>query len=206
MHTEKKKQVLIVESREAFRKGLCSIFAEEPGGVEITEATTGEEFANQIESRCFDLIVIHQSFLTEDSRLPEGNVVILTTEPDVETLSFARHSQARAYLQEGVPGFLLRQLLYFPPGTFLNDSAVSALIAEHQAHHILFSVEKKGLTAREQEIFRLLLQGGSNRVIACRLGMSENTLKTYVKEIYKKMRLNRRQIRMLALMEPEEQG
>jgi DNA-binding NarL/FixJ family response regulator len=206
MPTEKKKQVLIVESRETFRKGLCAIFAEEPGGVEIVIATTSAECANLIEHRHFDLIVVHQSLLTENTRLPQGNVVILTTVPDVRMLAFAYRSQARAYLQEGTPGFLLRQLLYFPPGTFLNDSAVSALIAEHQAHHILFSVEKKGLTPREQEVFQLLLQGESNRAIARRLGMSENTLKTYVKEIYKRLRMNRRQIRMLALMEPEEQG
>jgi len=202
MHTEKKKQVLIVESREAFRKGLCAIFAKEPGGAEVVAATTGEEFANLIERRRFDLIVIHQSFLTENSRLPQGNVVILAT--DLGMLSLARRCRARAYLQENAPGFLLRQLLHFPPGTFLNDSAVSTLISEHLAHHILFAVENEVLTSREQEVFQLLLQGLSNQSIAHRLDLSESTTKTHVKHIYEKLRLHRRQIRMLALLEQEE--
>jgi DNA-binding NarL/FixJ family response regulator len=205
MHTEKKKQVLIVESREAFRKGLCAIFAEEPGGVEIVAATTGEEFANLIERRRFDLIVIHQSFLTENSRLPQGNVVILATDLDLGMLSLARRYRARAYLQENAPGFLLRQLLHFPPGTFLNDSTVSTLISEHLTHHILFAIEKEVLSPREQEIFQLLLQGRSNQSMARWLGLSESTLKTHVKHICEKLRLNRRQIRMLALLEPEEE-
>src|SRR5580700_4691956 len=121
-----KKQVLIVEPRETFRKGLCAIFAEEPGGVQVYEAATKKELTNLLENKSFDLIVIHQSLLTDITALPQGNIVILATQPDLRILFLARRHGVRAYLHENALGSLLRQTLYLSPGTFLNDPTIAS--------------------------------------------------------------------------------
>ncbi|HSW35136.1 MAG TPA: helix-turn-helix transcriptional regulator [Candidatus Limnocylindrales bacterium] len=42
------------------------------------------------------------------------------------------------------------------------------------------------MTTREKEIFELLLQGYANKIIADRLFISDNTLKSHLKKIYRK--------------------
>ncbi len=49
------------------------------------------------------------------------------------------------------------------------------------------------LTQRETEIMELLLNGNSNKTIAAMLYMSENTLKTHNRNIYKKLNIKNRQ-------------
>jgi DNA-binding NarL/FixJ family response regulator len=45
----------------------------------------------------------------------------------------------------------------------------------------------KQLTLRQIEILRQLCQGHSNKIIAYRLGMTENTVKTHLKEIFRRI-------------------
>jgi DNA-binding CsgD family transcriptional regulator len=51
---------------------------------------------------------------------------------------------------------------------------------------------KYKLSVREQEIVRLLLTGGSNKEIADRLRLSENTIKGYMKLLMRKLGVNNR--------------
>jgi DNA-binding NarL/FixJ family response regulator len=197
---EKKPRVLIAESREALRKGLCAIFAQEPGGALTTEVATSEDLKEQLEHQAFDLVVVHQSLVTDLTILPRGNFILLTTETDIDMLFAARLHGARAYLLENASAALLRQTLHLTRGTFLTDPAVSASIAEYLSHHLLLSISDEALTARERTIFPLLWSGLSNREMARQLGLSEATVKTHVKHIYEKLRLNRRQVKIIALL------
>ena len=50
----------------------------------------------------------------------------------------------------------------------------------------------ESLTGRETEVLQLITEGLSNKEIAERLGLSGNTVKGYVKNIYGKLGANRR--------------
>jgi two-component system, NarL family, response regulator LiaR len=54
------------------------------------------------------------------------------------------------------------------------------------------SVERLGLTPREMEILGLIAQGLSNREIAERLHVSENTVKTHSANLFSKLNARRR--------------
>jgi DNA-binding CsgD family transcriptional regulator len=56
----------------------------------------------------------------------------------------------------------------------------------------LASVERLGLTRREMEILRLIAEGLSNREIASRLFVSENTVKTHSANVFSKLSAKRR--------------
>ena len=43
------------------------------------------------------------------------------------------------------------------------------------------------LSARELEVLRLLVEGASNKAIAARLSLSENTIKTHISRIFAKL-------------------
>ena len=49
------------------------------------------------------------------------------------------------------------------------------------------AIASLGLTAREMEVLTALIDGGSNKVIAERLGVSPNTIKTHVARLYGKL-------------------
>ena len=53
-------------------------------------------------------------------------------------------------------------------------------------------LKEVGLTAREHEILGLIAQGLSNREIAEKLFISENTIKTHSSRLFEKMQVNRR--------------
>ena len=86
---------------------------------------------------------------------------------------------------------VLKQIRPEPPGGFKDDPL--AVIRSRIAGG-------RELTAREEEIIGLLLMGLSNREIAGRLFISENTLKTHLKHIYQKVGVNRkRELQSLAI-------
>jgi len=53
-------------------------------------------------------------------------------------------------------------------------------------------VQEKGISAREEEIIELLIEGKTNREIASTLFISTNTVKTHIKNIYGKLEVSNR--------------
>lgn len=203
---EKKQQVLIAESREALRKGLCAIFAQEPGGAEVTEVATSGDLKHQLTSHAFDLVVVHQSLVTEITILPPGDFVLLATEPNMQMFLAARLHGARAYLLDTASGALLRQTLQLARGMFLTDPAVSAWVAEYLAHHLLLSISDEVLSAREREVFHLLWSGLRKRDIARQLHLSESTVRAHAAHIAEKLGSNRYQMKIFALLSSKNKG
>ena len=203
---EKKPTVLIAESREALRKGLCAIFAEEPGGALVTEAATSGDLKAQLEHQAFDLVVINQSMVTDLTIRPRGNFNLLATDPAVEMLLAARLHGARASLLDTASAALLRQTLQLAPRTFLTDPAVSGLLTEYLSHHLILTISDEVLSAREREIFHLLWSGLGKRAIARQLHLSESTVRAHAAHIAQKLGLNRYQVKLLALVSSQNKG
>lgn len=92
---------------------------------------------------------------------------------------------------EHFPAALLRRLA--PQGL-----AAGGLVAQQEAVCESIDLESgadigKGvLTAREIQILDLICMGTQNKIIADRLGLSENTVKVHVRNIYKKMNVRNR--------------
>lgn len=75
------------------------------------------------------------------------------------------------------PAVVVREVAVPVPGPFTRDEA---------------KVEALGLTPRELEILGLMAEGLSNREIAARLFVSENTVKTHSSRVFDKLGARRR--------------
>lgn len=62
-----------------------------------------------------------------------------------------------------------------------------------------------GLTAREQEMAALILEGLANKEIAARLGLAENTVRNHIYNLYQKLGVQKR-MDLLALCQNEDPG
>jgi DNA-binding CsgD family transcriptional regulator len=82
----------------------------------------------------------------------------------------------------------------------------SRLAAQAEASELPRSlIERKGLSPREAEIARLILQGKANKEIAGQLSLSENTVRNHIYALYKKLGIQRR-MDLVLLARGEEEG
>ena len=191
----KKKYVLIVESRAILRAGLLNIFKRAPNVSSVDETATSEELNIRLKNQPLDLIVIHQSLLTDIQSLPRGHFVVLTAEPDKNILLAAHTFGALGYLSENTSPELLRMTLSLSEGDFLLDPAFTSWVLNYVDGDTLPSGNPEVLTAREQEIFVLLRSGLTNRSIAAQLGVSESTVKSHIAHIFRKLDMKRRPVK-----------
>ena len=112
-----------------------------------------------------------------DSR---AQILVLSNYDGSEDIHRALRAGALAYLTKDASGEeLVRALLAVAAGKRYLPSAVGATLAER--------VPEAALTERETEVLRLLAQGCSNREIAARLHISENTTRIHVSRILDKL-------------------
>ena len=125
------------------------------------------------------------------TRIPGCKVVFLTVYDDEQYLYQALRVGAAGFLLKRIRGGeLVDHLCRICEGEILIDPALAGRVALSAAR--LHSGEfwpgaHLGLTQRESEVLSLLVAGLSNRAIAAKLVVSEETVKTHSRGIYRKL-------------------
>ncbi len=201
-------KLIVVDDHSLFRSGLVNLFNSQPDFEVVGEASTIKEALTLVETHRPDLVVM-------DLGLPDGSGVdaiskILQKKPNVDIVFLTIHASeqlAFAAIRLGAKGFLLKDIA---APALLNalrrlkkgELAVSRLVLSHFVNETLpFFASRNGerinsdsiLTFRELEVITELSTGDSNREIAQRLSISENTVKVHVHEILRKLKLSSRQ-------------
>lgn len=214
-------RVVIADDHALFRDGLRSLL--EARGVDVVgEARHGREAVEQARSQRPDVVLMDltmpvmgglEATRLISAELPSVNVVVLTASEEDADLFEAIKSGAEGFLPKDLEAgqffALLEGVTQGQPALtpslarkVLNEFAQpSAPRAEHTAEE---------LTERERDVLELLVQGvTSNRELADRLIVSENTVKYHLRNILNKLHLqNRAQVIAYALrhglVEPPE--
>ena len=123
-----------------------------------------------------------------DSRgeFPEARVIVLTSHiGDKTAVSRAPRSGARGYLlKDMLRKELLETIRAVHAGHKRLSSEAAAEIAEHATDD--------ALTPRETDVLRLIAAGNANKEIGSQLGLTEETVKSHVKNILGKLDANDR--------------
>lgn len=178
--------VLIVEPNEVVRAGLCTIFAEDPRVSNVYEVTHEQDLQSKLSHNKSALVVVNQTLVRDVSTLKTKNLVILATKLDIQLLKAAYKHGARGYLSVSVSAELLRATLQLTENTFLIEPAFVPSIMDHISDNVDLPLQEGRLTPREREIVSLLRDGRDKFSIAKKLGISDLTLKTHIKNIEKK--------------------
>jgi DNA-binding NarL/FixJ family response regulator len=178
--------VLIAESHDVLRIGLRAIFANDPRVSNIYEATNEKELRVQLNHNKLSFIVLDQCLVRDIALLKSKHFVLLASELDVSMLKAAYKYGARGYLSTNVLAELLRATLCPTENTFLIEPTFIPRLMELICKSRYSSVKEDLLTPREKEIFALLCQGLARPAIARRLGITQTTLVTHIRNISKK--------------------
>jgi two-component system NarL family response regulator len=201
--------LLIVDDHILFREGLASLFKAQPDFAVLGEAGNVREAIEKARSLKPDLILMDFSLpdgtgldATEVilAEMPQVKIVFLTMHEDDERLFAAIQAGAKGYLLKNIP---VTKLLLALRGIERGEAPLSRSMttrvlqefsriksAREQAPAIESGLEE--LTDREREVMQELVRGGSNKDIADRLFISENTVKNHVHNILEKLKLTSR--------------
>jgi DNA-binding NarL/FixJ family response regulator len=206
-------RVLIADDHSLFRDGLRSLL--EARGVDVVgEAPCGRLAVSLARQECPDVVLMDLAMPDlnglEATRLitaecPGVKVVVLTASEDDADLFEAIKSGAQGYLLKNLESDqffrLLEGVARGEPA--LTPSLARKLLAAFGNSRATDHAERSpdSLTDREQEVLELLVQGvTSNRDLADRLAVSENTVKYHLRNILDKLHLqNRAQVVSYAL-------
>jgi two-component system NarL family response regulator len=137
--------------------------------------------------------------------VPAAAVIMLTVSDDEADLFEA--------MKAGAAGYLLKEISIEEVGDavravtrgerLVTPSLATKLISEFATISRRVSdrrLDAPQLTTRELQVLRHVAEGQSNREIAGRLGISENTVKNHVRNILEKLRLHSRMEAVLYAM------
>ena len=182
-------RVLIVDDHPLMRAGIAGEINAQADMTVVGEATDGDEAIEQFR-------VQHPDITLMDIRMPRINgvdaisairkvypharIIVLTTA--------AGDVQALSAFKAGAVGYLLKNLLRkeltdtirkVHAGQRCMPPEIAMLIAEHAADD--------SLSERELDVLRGVAKGGSNKLIASDLRLSEHTVKNHLKSILSKL-------------------
>ena len=206
-------RLMILDANTIYANGLCSLLDQQADLRVTAVAVPDDDAPARAAGTAPDLILLGYSASGQDTaqacrRLldasPHSKVLIML--PDVLT------DEAGTLLHAGAAGLCLKTrsvpeiasiLRIVQAGDMVLPAPIGARVVDHlpeqddeapTAEAVLGA-----LTRRETDVFRLASRGLKNREIAAELGLSPKTIKTHLRNIYRKLDLSgKSELRLLA--------
>lgn len=197
---------MLVDDHEMVIAGLKAMLGPFRGRVRVVGEAIGAEQALGVVAALEPDIVLCDVRMHDVSGLdlcrtlrerhPRCKVVLLSVYDDEQYLYQAMRAGASGYLLKKISGDeLVRQLELAQTGVTVIDAGLAGRAVDTAAR--LQSDEywpgaRQGLTQRESEVLSLMVTGLSNRGIARKLVVGDETVKSHLRSIYRKLQVNDR--------------
>lgn len=199
-------RILVVDDHVLFRQGLVSLLHGEPDFDVVGEAGSIKKALKL--ARMLKPEMILMDFELPDGTGAEATREILADNPDCQIVFLTVHAEDEVLIdsvRSGAVGYLLKtkpinDLL----ASLRSVSKGEAAISRTMTRRILEELASPGegavshddalasLSRREQDVLRELLPGASNREIARKLFITENTVKHHIYNIFGKLGVKNR--------------
>jgi len=181
--------VALVDDYDVVVIGVANILGQYPDRVVIAEIDTNQPLADEVDVVLYDSFAQPESDHDEIKVLVDNprarNVVVYTWNFHPDLVADAKKHGVRGYLSKSLPA----------------SELVSALEAVHAGEVVVTEPPPRarpasgsdwpgrstGLSDRESEVLALITQGKSNGEIAALCYLSINTVKSYVRSVYRKI-------------------
>lgn len=181
--------LMIVDDHALVRIGLKTSLEMETDFRVVAEATTGEQALESWEClrpdvTLLDLRLPGINAIETTARLcqahPGAKVIVISTFQGGEDIYRAIQAGAKTYLPKSVQREeMIAAIRAVAKGMGYFPAVVASRLAER--------LKRPGLTAREHEVLKLLVNGETNKEIASALSLAEVTAKLHVRNILEKL-------------------
>ncbi|NQX10755.1 response regulator transcription factor [Microbacteriaceae bacterium VKM Ac-2855] len=184
-------RVLLVDDHPLVRAGLAGLIGASDGMLVVAEASGGAAALIAYAEHRPDIVLMDLSMpgmdgveATERLRAedPAARVVVLTSFDDRARVLAALRAGAVGYqLKDADPAAVLAAIRSAAAGDVpLDPRAARALLPGSPA-------DGPELSAREEQVLRLIARGWSNKQIAAELGIAERTVKVHVGHLFRRI-------------------
>ena len=193
VHMEATIRIAIADDHAMFRQGLKSVFMQQPDVVVVGEADKVDDIGPMLDRSPCDILLLDLNMdrkVTSDiaQLAARAKIIILTASEDAD--------EAVAALREGAHGIVLKR---FAVETLMD--AVRTVVTgdtwlpprlQTRMTSELRGATRIALTPRERDIVRLVARGLRNGEVAAKLFISEETVKTHLNNVFRKLNLRDR--------------
>jgi DNA-binding NarL/FixJ family response regulator len=187
-------RILVVDDHPLLRDGIETLIGGQKDMELVGQAATGREGIELFRTHSPDITLMDlqmpdkngiEAIAAIRQSAPEARIIVLTTySGDVQVLR-ALEAGARAYLLKNL---LHKELLDTIRSVHAGHKTMSPSLAADMAEHS----GKDGLSLKEIEVLKLIAAGHANKEIAAQLSVTEETVKSRVKNILSKLHANDR--------------
>lgn len=206
--------VLLVDDHDLFRAGMRLILGDEPlgGGMQVGQVLEAASLAQALalpEGSRVDVVLLDvqlpglmgiEGLTLLKRRWPQAALLMLSAQQDSATVRLAMQRGAMAYLSKTSSPEQIRQHVRMAA---LGQIAPMLAEASKDASNAGSEQTAQSLSARQLDVLLLMCEGLSNKIIAYRLALSENTVRNHVAAILRFFGCN---TRTSAVLQAQRQG
>ena len=189
-------RVLLVDDHEVVRAGLRALL----NGIEGMEIV-GD--AGSVAEAVREAARLLPQVILMDLRLPDGSGLdacreILSAAPRTRILFLTSYSDEQAVMSTvlaGAAGYVLKDIGHRALVEAIREAAAGRSILDPRITEPVVSRVRNtaaALSAQEQRVLSLVVEGKTNKEIAAALGLSDKTVKNYLSNAFLKLGISRR--------------
>ncbi len=183
--------ILLVDDHALFRGGVKSLLQQLGGDLVLDEAANYAQALERAAARRYDLVLLDLNMPGRNrldalsglrEAIPEVPVVVLSGEDEPAVVRAAIERGAMGFIpKSATPEVLIQALrLVLANGVYLPVGVLDAAATPAPAPS---AASLPGLTARQMDVLRCVIQGKPNKVIARELDIAEATVKVHLSSV-----------------------